>query len=331
MLIWEKFRKNIFDNKLVVSGDKILLAVSGGADSMVMATLFSMLTKFLNIDLVVVNFNHKLRKESAKEAKIVENFIKSLNIECVLKNLDTKKYAKQQDISIETAGRQLRYLELENIAKQYKCNKIATAHNMNDNAETVFMWLLRGTGTEGFAGIPTIRKIGKNLSIIRPLLPISRDLIEDYAEKQQIKFCTDKTNFKCDYTRNKVRLNIIPQLKQINPSVINHIYNLSLMIKDEIAYFKNKVNLFISKHVKISSNKIIVNLDFFNRQEKIIQYKILKEIIPDKKRAIQINNITSWLKDKKSKVYNLSKNWIAKKSNKQLKFVSVNRLGKKHT
>ena len=195
---------------------------------------------------------------------------------------------------------------------------------MNDNAETVFMWLLRGTGTEGLAGIPTIRKIGKNLSIIRPLLPISRDLIEDYAEKQQIKFCTDKTNFKCDYTRNKVRLNIIPQLKQINPSVINHIYNLSLMIKDEIAYFKNKVNLFISKHVKISSNKIIVNLEFFNRQEKIIQYKILKEIIPDKKRAIQINNITSWLKDKKSKVYNLSKKWIAKKSNKQLKFVSVN-------
>ena len=303
--------------------DKVLLAVSGGADSMVMVSLFSLLTKVLNIDLVVVNFNHNLRKESVREAKIVKNFIKSLNIECVLKNLDTKRYAKQQDISIETAGRRLRYLELENIAKQYKCNKIATAHNMNDNAETVFMWLLRGTGTDGLAGIPMCRKISKNLSIIRPLLPISRDLIEDYAKKQQIKFCTDKTNFKYDYTRNKIRLNIIPQLKQINPSIINHIYNLSMMIKDETAYFKNKINYFISKYVKISSSKIVVNLKKFNIQEKIIQYKILKEILPDKKRAIQINNITLWLKDKKSKIYYLSKNWIAKKNNKQLSFVAI--------
>ena len=323
MLIWEKFRKNIFDNKLVVSGDKVLLAVSGGADSMVMASLFSMLTKILNIDLIVVNFNHNLRKESAKEAKIVEKFIKSLNIECILKILDTKMYAKQQDVSIETAGRQLRYLELENIAKKYKCNKIATAHNMNDNAETVFMWLLRGTGSDGLTGIPMCRKISKNLSIIRPLLPISRDLIEDYAKKQQIKFCTDKTNFKCDYTRNKIRLNIIPQLKQINPSIINHIYNLSMMIKDETTYFKNKITSFISKYVKISSSKIIVNLKKFNIQEKIIQYKILKEILPDKKRAIQINNITLWLKDNKSNIYYLSKNWIAKKNNKQLSFVAI--------
>ena len=323
MLIWEKFRKNIFDNKLVVSGDKVLLAVSGGADSMVMASLFSMLTKILNIDLIVVNFNHNLRKESVREAKIVEKFIKSLNVECILKILDTKRYAKQQDVSIETAGRQLRYLELENIAKKYKCNKIATAHNMNDNAETVFMWLLRGTGSDGLAGIPMCRKISKNLSIIRPLLPISRDLIEDYAKKQQIKFCTDKTNFKCDYTRNKIRLNIIPQLKQINPSIINHIYNLSMMIKDETTYFKNKITSFISKYVKISSSKIIVNLKKFNIQEKIIQYKILKEILPDKKRAIQINNITLWLKDNKSNIYYLSKNWIAKKNNKQLSFVAI--------
>ncbi|MBQ3943334.1 MAG: tRNA lysidine(34) synthetase TilS [Elusimicrobia bacterium] len=159
MLIWEKFRKNIIDNKLVVSGDKVLLAVSGGADSMVMASLFSMLTKVLNIEVIVVNFNHNLRKESVKEAKIVQKFISSLGMECILKNLNTKEYAQKNDISVETAGRQLRYSGLEEIAKKYKCNKIATAHNMNDNAETVIMWLLRGTGTEGLTGIPMVRKI----------------------------------------------------------------------------------------------------------------------------------------------------------------------------
>lgn len=159
MLIWEKFRKNIIDNKLVVSGDKVLLAVSGGADSMVMASLFSLLTKVLNIEVIVVNFNHNLRKESVKEAKIVQKFISSLGMECILKNLNTKEYAQKNDISVETAGRQLRYSGLEEIAKKYKCNKIATAHNMNDNAETVIMWLLRGTGTEGLTGIPMVRKI----------------------------------------------------------------------------------------------------------------------------------------------------------------------------
>lgn len=321
MLIWEKFRKNIIDNKLVVSGDKVLLAVSGGADSMVMASLFSMLTKVLNIELVVVNFNHNLRKESIKEAKIVEQFVTSLKIQCVLKNLDTKKYAKENDISIETAGRQLRYFGLEEVAKQYKCNKIATAHNMNDNAETVIMWLLRGTGSEGLTGIPITRKLNKSLSIIRPLLPISRDLIDEYAKQKQIKFCTDKSNFKCDYTRNKIRLNIIPQLKQINPLVIDHIYNLSCIVKTETNYFKNKVNSFIAKYVKISKNKIVLNLIAFCKQDKIIQYKTLKEILPDKKRAIQINSIFSWLKDKESKKYNLSKNWIAKKDKKQLTFI----------
>ncbi len=321
MLIWEKFKKNIIDNKLVVSGDKILLAVSGGADSMVMASLFSMLTKILNIELLIVNFNHNLRKESAKEAKIVKTFAESLNIKCVLKTLDTKKYAKQKDISIETAGRQLRYLGLEEIAKQYKCNKIATAHNMNDNAETVIMWLLRGTGTEGLNGIPMIRKIGKNLSVIRPVLPISRDLIDDYAKKKEIKFCTDKTNFKCDYTRNKIRLNIIPQLKQINPSIIDHIYNLSCIVKEETDYFKNKINSFILKYVEVSKNRIILNLKAFYRQDKILQYKILKEIIPDRKRAVQINNIFSWLKDKDSKKYVLSKTWIAKKYGQKLSFI----------
>ena len=323
MLIWEKFRKNIIDNKLVTSGDKVLLAVSGGADSMVMASLFSMLTKSLNIEIVVVNFNHNLRKESIKEAKIVENFISSLNIECVLKTLNTKEYAKKNNISIETAGRQLRYLGLEEVAKEYKCNKIATAHNMNDNAETVFMWLLRGTGTEGLTGIPMVRKISKKLSIIRPLLPISRDLIDDYAKMKKIKFCTDKSNFKCDYTRNKIRLKLIPQLKEINPLVVEHIYNLSCIFKDETTYFKNKISLFMSKFVKTTKNITIMNLKAFYKQEKILQYKILKEILPDKKRAIQINNIFNWLKDNKNKSYTISKQWIAKKNIKSVKFTKL--------
>ena len=322
MIIWERFRKNIFENKLVSTGDKILLAVSGGADSMVMASLFARLKKIINIDFMIVNFNHNLRKESAKEAKLVKNFADSLKVKCILKELKTKKYAKEKNISLETAGRQLRYMELEKTAKEYKCNKIATAHNMNDNAETILMWILRGTGSEGLNGIPLTRNLTKKISIIRPILSISRDMIDDYTKKNKIKFCTDKTNFKCDYTRNKIRLNIIPALKKINPLFIEHVYNLSAMIKGETAYFKKKINSFIAKNIKFTKNKISINLNTFKKQDKTLQYKILKEIFPDKKRAVHINQVINWLADGKNNNYVLSKKWNLKK-NKQL-FTVIN-------
>ena len=146
-------------------------------------------------------------------------------------------------------------------------------------------------------------------------------MIDSYAKKNKIKFCTDKTNFKCDYTRNKIRLKLIPQLKEINPSVIEHIYNLSCIFKDETTYFRNKISLFISKFVKVTKNTVTVNLKAFYKQDKILQYKILKEILPDKKRSVQINNIFMWLKDKKNKNYTISKQWTVKKNIKSIKFI----------
>lgn len=316
MPVWEKFKKNIIDNNLVVSGDKILLAVSGGADSTVMADLFHRLKKILDIEFIIVNFNHNLRKESLKEAKFVESLAKLYNAKFILKNLPTKQFSKKEKISLETAGRRLRYSNLEQIAKENKCNKIATAHNMNDNAETVLMWLIRGTGTEGLSGIPQIRKINDKISVIRPMLAVSRDLIEQYSKHKNLKFCTDKSNFKCDYTRNKIRLNIIPQLKLLNPLVCDHIFNLSNIIATENGYFKNKTNSFILKHIKIQKGKITLNLSQFTSCDKLLQYKILKEILPDKKRSVQINNIIFWIKNGKTKQYVLSKFWIVTKSKK---------------
>ncbi len=323
MIIWEKFRRNIIDNKLVISGDKVLLAVSGGPDSMAMANLFYRLRKTLNIELVIVNFNHNLRKESVKESRIVKKLAQEYNIDFILKDIQTKQYSDKNNISLETAGRQLRYENLEQIAKENKCNKIATAHNMNDNAETVLMWLIRGTGTEGLNGIPDVRKLSSKISIIRPLLPVSRDLIEQYVKKQKIKFCTDKSNFKCDFTRNKIRLQIIPKLKQLNPLVIEHIFNLSKIIADEISYFKDKINLFILKHIDIHKGEIIINLPAFSRCEQIMKYKILKEILPDKKRAVHINNIIDWLNNKQLKKYTLSKFWIATKTKDKVIFKQI--------
>lgn len=321
MLIWQIFKNHITENNLVSNGDKIILAVSGGADSIVMADLFYRLKKSMDIDLTVVNFNHNLRKESVKETKLVEKFSKLRNIRFISKNLDTKNFALKNNISVETAGRQLRYLNLANIAKTEKCGKIATAHNMNDQTETILMWLIRGTGGEGLAGIPVSRKLDKNISVIRPLLSVSRELIELHAKKQKLKFCTDKSNFSQDYTRNKIRLNIMPELKKINPLVTEHFFELSKIIARENAYFDKKTASFILKNAKISKNQITVQLKSFSNSDDVIKYRILKNIMPVKKDSNHINGIIKWISSKKDAAYILNKQWIVKKNGSRISFI----------
>jgi len=321
--IWNIFKQNIIENKLVVTGDKILLAVSGGPDSVVMADLFNKLKNILRIEFLIVNFNHKLRKESEKETELVYSLANRYKVKFISKTIATKKYASSNKISIEAAGRQLRYKYLEEIAKQNKCNKIATAHNMNDNAETVLMWLIRGTGTNGLSGIPCERKIGKNLSIIRPLLAINRELIEEHIKKNNLKSSIDKSNFSLDYTRNKIRLGIIPELKKINPLVVKHIYELSNIIRNQNLYLEDKIKSFIGKNITKQKNKITLNIKTFSKKSKFLQYMILREILPDKKRAVQIKSIIKFINDKKQLNYKLSKNWSAVKTKQNiiLKFV----------
>ncbi|GAB1401307.1 hypothetical protein MASR1M68_02180 [Elusimicrobiota bacterium] len=321
MLIWQTFKYHITENKLVENGDRILLAVSGGPDSVVMADLFYRLRKTLDIEIIIVNFNHNLRKESERETKLVEQFSKSHNTKFISKNLNTKQFAVKNNISLETAGRQLRYYHLENIAKTEKCNKIATAHNMNDQAETVLMWLIRGTGTDGLTGIPIERKLNKNLSIIRPLLSVSRDLIENYIKKQKLKYCTDKSNFSQDFTRNKIRLNILPEIKKINPLVIEHIFELSKISTRENLYFDKKISNFVLKNIKINSNKIIIDYKSFLNCDDALKHRILKSIIPAKKSSGHINAILKWAGDKKTQNYTLTKQWIVKKNNTKIFFI----------
>lgn len=321
MLIWQTLKHHLTENNLVANGDKILLAVSGGPDSIVMADLFYRLKKTFNIELIVVNFNHKLRKESEKETKLVEKFAKLYNIKFISKTLDTKQFAVKNNISIETAGRQLRYFHLENIAKTEKCNKIATAHNMNDQAETILMWLIRGTGTDGLTGIPIERKLNKNLSIIRPLLSVSRNLIENYIKKQKLKYCTDKSNFSQDFTRNKIRLNVLPELEKINPLVMEHIFELSKISTRENSYFDKKISNFILKNIKIYSNKIIIDSKSFLNCDKALKHRILKSILPVKKSSGHINGILNWIEDKKTQNYILAKQWIVKKNTNRIFFI----------
>jgi tRNA(Ile)-lysidine synthase len=310
MKTWDIFYQNVSQNSFVINEDKVVLSVSGGMDSMCMLHLFWRLAKKMHIVLLAVNFNHNLRKESIKEAKTVKNLSGEFGIDCLLEEIDVKEYSKKHSLSVETAGRNLRYLTLERIAKKYKCNKIATAHNANDNAETVLMRFLRGSGN--FAGIPQKRKISRKLVVIRPLLPVKRKLIEEYVRNHKLPFCTDKSNFSDIYTRNKIRLSLMPIFEKINPMAVEHIFALSSIQYRENAYLEEISAKFLKKCTKKQKNRTLLDLKTFLQYNEAIRFRILKNLLPQKKYNSHINLIMRKILLLDTSVYRLSASWVFK-------------------
>ena len=206
-----KFKKFIADNDLINPGDRILLAVSGGIDSMVMTHLF----RQLDYKTAIAHCNFSLRsEESDRDEELVSRFASIHNIPFYSIRLDTKAYSAKNGISIQMAARELRYKWFEEIRHQNNFDSIALAHNLNDNIETLIINLVRGTGIAGLTGMkPRVSKL------IRPLLFAKREEIVAYCRKHTITYREDLSNADTKYLRNKVRHLIIPVLKEINPSI----------------------------------------------------------------------------------------------------------------
>ncbi len=216
-----EFEKKVADfigeNSLVDSEERILLAVSGGADSTALLyTIHALKTEnILSADIVCAHINHQLR---GADADMDEDFVialaRHLNLPITTKRLDVRGFASKNKLSIETAARMLRIETLLNIAKENKYNSIATAHHKNDNAETILHRLVRGTGFRGLAGIWPTRFFADDIRFIRPLLSVTRDEIIEYLNKRNLQWRRDHTNADCTYTRNFVRHRLLPALQQ---------------------------------------------------------------------------------------------------------------------
>ncbi len=210
---------------MLKKGDRVLAAVSGGADSVCMLHVLHKLRDKLNFKLYCAHLNHGIRGEAAeKDEKFVINLCENLGIKVFVEHADVLKLAEDKKLTVEEAGRQARYEFFSSVCAENKINKTATAHNRNDNAETVLMRILRGTGIEGLKGIAYVREDG----IIRPMLNISRTEIEEYCKKNGLSFCTDETNLDNEYTRNKIRNKIIPYIEEtLESSVMGSLVRLS--------------------------------------------------------------------------------------------------------
>lgn len=200
----------------------VLLAVSGGIDSMTMAYLFS-ISAYCPFAVATVNFSLR-GDESDKDELLVKEWCRTNEIKCFSKRFDTESYASDNGVSTQMAARDLRYKWFYQLCSENGFSHIAVAHNLNDKAETLFINLLRGTGIRGLSSIrESSHPAGAEVTVIRPLLEFSRDEIELYAKNQNIPFRNDRTNLELHYSRNKLRNLVFPVFEEINPSYLKTI------------------------------------------------------------------------------------------------------------
>jgi tRNA(Ile)-lysidine synthase len=215
----DQVRKTIKQYRMLTPGDRVLVAVSGGVDSVVLLYALRELQKSEKLSLAVAHFDHAIRTDSAADAEFVKKLARSLKLRYYSERADVPAYAKAQKLSLEVAARTLRYQFFERIAKAHDFKKIALGHTLNDQAETLLMRLLRGAGLEGLSGIPPVRPSGE-LTYIRPLIECTRDQIVAFAQAHKLSWSEDPTNYDTTIARNKIRHELIPILKEYNPKVL---------------------------------------------------------------------------------------------------------------
>ena len=218
--------------KLFGLKDKVLIALSGGADSVALLRVMV----YLGYSCEAAHCNFRLRgEESDRDESFVRNLCNNLNIPLHVIHFDTNEYAAQHQVSIEMAARELRYDWFEKLRKELKADVVAVAHHRDDSVETLLLNLIRGTGINGLTGIHP-----KNNHIVRPLLTVSREDILAYLKEMKQEYVTDSTNLQDEYTRNKIRLNLLPMMETINPSIKSSLFSTASHLLDASVIY-NKV------------------------------------------------------------------------------------------
>lgn len=297
----DKIRELLARYEMLKSGDNVVAAVSGGADSMALLNVLYNLRGELGITLYACHINHNLRgAESLRDEQFVRDFCGEHGIELTVYSVEIKPDKHE---SVEERARKTRYECFDSLCTSLNA-KLATAHTASDNAETVLINLLRGTGTKGLGGIPPIR--GR---IIRPLLHCTREDTERYCSEHEIHYVTDSTNLSDEYTRNKLRLKIIPQLKEFNPSLIEGISRMTEAVTDD--------NILLDSLAEKAKNDCSVDDGYSCEKLRALQRAILSRVISAilsengiEPSALRINECSRIIGAGKGKI-NLSRNRFA--------------------
>lgn len=275
-MVFPKVKKIIERYNMFSPGDRVLVGVSGGPDSVCLLHILDRCRKEMALSLHVVHINHGIRKrESKREEKFVSHLAGRMGLPITVKSLDVPSYARRKKLTVEEAARDMRYSAFEQLAGKLNAKKIALGHTASDQAETVLMHLLRGSGPQGLSGIPPVRKLGSSL-IVRPLIEVNREEILNYLKKNNLTFCLDSSNRKTEYFRNKIRLKLLPLLrKNYNKNIDGALLRLSEILKEENAYWERVVERVLGKVVSWEAEKILIDFKRFLRYNVVVQRRVL--------------------------------------------------------
>lgn len=280
----QKVIESIEEYQMIKEGETVLVGVSGGADSVCLLAVLKHYQRYCSFSLKAIHVEHGLRgTESIEDASFVEKLCRKWQIPCEVVPVDVKKQAKKAGQTLEEAARKLRYDVFASQCQTLGADKIAVAHNQNDQAETVLLNLTRGSGLRGLGGMLPTRVMKeetwkKELFIIRPLLFVSRKEIEHWMQEQGYEYRTDRTNLETDYTRNKLRLEILPKLEQeINRETVRHMAEAAMHLQKAEAFLlqlaEEKQQQCVSFEPK---GRAVIQLPLFLQEERLIQEYILR-------------------------------------------------------
>lgn len=259
---------------MIKEGERILVAVSGGADSMCLLLVLFQLCTTQKFEICVVHVEHGIRgKESEEDAQFVENFCKMHKIPCKVYHCKAEKYAKEHKMTVEEGARELRYGYFKEAAKEFSADKIAVAHHQNDSAETMLFHLARGTDLKGLCGILPVRE-----NVIRPLLCVERREIEAYLKEQGQAYCMDETNKELEYSRNRIRHQVLPELVQINQQAIGHMNQVAEKAQELEELVEQLTREAWERCVCEKDNDILVS-ERLRKEKYLIQKKVLYQAI----------------------------------------------------
>ncbi len=228
-MVYKKFKQTVTRHDLIGPGDRVLVAFSGGQDSAALLDLLLRLRKEISIDIGLAHFNHKLRPSADADEACARAVARKYRLAIVTGSRNVRLFAGRRKLNLEEAARELRYEFLKKALRRTGATKIATGHTLTDQAETVLMHLFRGTGPQGLGGIAP----KPDAVLIRPLLDLERREIAAYLSRRGIPFRSDETNLDRRYLRNRIRLDVLPNLEAVEPAVVRHLGRLAMIMRDE--------------------------------------------------------------------------------------------------